>query len=317
MERRGGRHPDDCGVEPGYTHRPVEGSIAEGEDSSVGPGSPPARSVACAPIRNRHHWSIGRLTPSTRPAASREAEDTDAATAGRQHVVRVVREGSNPDHRSRPRRASSSGAAGEDGVPEGEDAPIGGSKPVAAAIHSWSQCDDWCIEGLTLHAVIPDCPAKRMHGTIGGHQPEPTYGGIRRNTDDRAGCCCASQGPIERGVTNGEDAAVGGGEPVASTVPGRGNSDYRRVQLAPGHRAEEPGIATQLQCVRCCYRVGACRRCLTGRDRPRPWSQPQEDDKCDEHSYSRTHGHAPLLKGFRHHPERWTSATAEQKVTHC
>ena len=62
----------------------------------------------------------------------------------------------------------------------------------------------------------------------------PTIGWLRWSAAHR---------PEELGVTEGEDAAVGGDQPVAEAVGGGGDADDRCVQGRAAGRAVEAGVA--------------------------------------------------------------------------
>src|SRR5439155_13327228 len=70
----------------------------------------------------------------------------------------------------------------------------------------------------------------RLWWSVGGH---PHHGLGERLAAHRA---------EEGGVTEGEDAAVGGVHPVAVARRGRGHADDRLVERLAAHRAEEAGV---------------------------------------------------------------------------
>src|SRR5579864_7119708 len=92
------------------------------------------------------------------------------------------------------RRIDTPARAVERGVPEGEDAAIVVGQPIPPAVGGGGHADD---------AVVDE--------TVG-----PAAGLRRIDTPARA---------VERGVPEGEDAAVVGDEPVAAAVGGGGHAD--------------------------------------------------------------------------------------------
>ena len=120
------------------------------------------------------------------------------------------------------------GGAVEAGVAEGEDAAVGRHQPVALAVGRGGHPHDGLVEVQVAGGAVEAGVAEGEDAPVGRHQPVALAIGRGGHADDGLVEGVPAHASVERG-TEGEDAAVGGGQAVA----GRGRARHRAAGL-PG-----------------------------------------------------------------------------------
>ena len=197
----------DAGSKPpaepgGRLPRPV--GVAEGEHL---PGT--VEDPVAAAVGGGHRRGDGRALGAGRAVVGGVAEGVDGAGA-RDHPVAVAG-GVGHDGDGRPAAAADARAGPlEPRVTEGEDAAVRGDHEVAVAIGGGHHPHDGCVEAVR----------------------QARAGGMQAATGD---------GTVEARIAEGEDAAVGGDEPVAAPVGRGGDADDGALEMQRAGGAVELG----------------------------------------------------------------------------
>ena len=223
--------------------RAVARGVAVGEDLAVGEKDPVPK-----PVGGGHGRGHGALARGAEVGGV--AERVDVARRGHQPVPVPAGVG-HDGHRGTGTAADARAGPGKVGVTEGEDATVGGHHEVAVVVDGRHHAHNGRVEAV-------------REARSGGMEPEAGYGpvelgvavaedsrrrrrrassrrGRRRHNADHGSLQVQAPGrPVELGLTEGEDPAVGADQPVAARARHVGVGERRakpvRMRSVPPRR---------------------------------------------------------------------------------